>query len=290
MITEIAKKLAFPQEAIDCFEQALDKIMSDKEASYWMIYAMDSMFLDEDGKFEEILKKVSEKSGVHQYTTDMVFLLLCTRPLRYIYKQEGLSDELYYDTMADLRYKLMECKNVYGIWGTFVTGWFKEFFVLNRFKLGRMQYDKENPPYHEIFAGNVKENDVACWCHIPSCGALKLDDVKQSLREAYAFHKNGASDCRLVVMCHSWLFYTPIIQKLNENSNIRKFYDLFEVLRVDENETNGDFWRVFNVEYSDEVLENVVVDNSLKAAIVEHLKAGGTMGEGIGMIIVDGNF
>ena len=91
-------------------------------------------------------------------------------------------------------------------------------------------------------------------------------------------------------MCFSWLLYSPIFENFKEGSNIKRFYDLFDVIENNPNERNPDFWRVFGVKYSPEALETVSVDNTLRRAIVEHLKNGGSMGHGVGILFVDSDF
>ena len=83
------------------------------------------------------------------------FILLCAKPLRYIYQNKGLGEELFIDTMMDAKYKLMECKAVHNIWGTFVLTWFKGFFTLDRFKLGRLQFNFEEFRENEHYAVDV---------------------------------------------------------------------------------------------------------------------------------------
>ena len=73
-----------------------------------------------------------------------------------------------------------------------------------------------------------------------------------------------------------------------EQMKITRAYN-FEI-RAENNEKNGDFWRVFGVKYSPEALDSVAVDNSLKRKVYDHLKSGGNMGYGVGIIIVDENY
>jgi hypothetical protein len=47
---------------------------------------------------------------------------------------------------------------------------------------------------------------------------------------------------------------------------------------------------VFGVKYSPEALESAPQDNSLRRRVIEHLKNGGTMGNGAGIIFVDENY
>ena len=147
MIKHLTEKLCFPTEASEYLDECLEKILKTDSAMHYMGLAMDSFFLPGSEEYTEHLQKVSDLSGVHRYSVDMVFILLCARPLRYIYQNKGLGEELFIDTMMDAKYKLMECKAVHDIWGTFVLTWFKGFFTLDRFKLGRLQYDKVANPH-----------------------------------------------------------------------------------------------------------------------------------------------
>ena len=76
---------------------------------------------------------------IHAYTVSLLLFLCMARTLLERYKREGLDEEIYYCSMADLGYKLEECRLVYGINGSFVASWFSGFFALTRFALGRLQ-------------------------------------------------------------------------------------------------------------------------------------------------------
>jgi hypothetical protein len=142
MIRQLTEKLQFPLEASEHLDKCLDKILKTDGAMHFIGLAMDSFFCPENDEYIEHLQKVSDLSEIHRYSVDMVFILLCARPLCYIYRKKGLGEELFIETMMDAKYKLMECKAVHDIWGTFVITWYKGFFTLDRFKLGRLQYDK----------------------------------------------------------------------------------------------------------------------------------------------------
>ena len=286
MIRDIAKRLLFPDEAIeflcDCYgkmEMASDKIKD----------AEQSLYTRGDERYMDILSEIAEVSGVDRLACDMAFMLRCAIPLQEKYRAAGYSDELFDETMADLRFKLHECKRIFGVWGSFVTPWFKGFYLLERFKLGRMQYERIEFPF-DNYKDIVRKGDIVLSCHIPSDGRMNIEDVKDSLRRAYRFYESDRRDGRLCVMCFSWLLYSPIFADYKEGSNIRNFYDIFDVIENKPNEKNSDFWRVFGVRYSPEALENAVIDNSLKKAVADHLKSGGSMGSGSGIIVVDENY
>lgn len=161
--------------------------------------------------------------------------------------------------------------------------------MLERFRLGRLQYDKKPFPI-DSYKDILKMGDTIISCHIPSDGPLLVDDVKESLRMAYKFFKEEHRDGCLIVCCFSWLLFAPLLRDYNENSNIKKFYNLFENIENWEDESNANFWHVFGVRYSHEALEKAPQDNSLRRAVIKHLKNGGTMGNGAGIIFVDENY
>ena len=286
MIREIAEKLLFPREAIEALCICEEKMQGSADD---IKRAMKSLYTRGDNEYLDILERIAADSGVNRYESDMVFLLLATVELADIYREAGYSDELYYETMADLRYKMYECKEVYGVWGSFVTFWFKDFFLLNIFKLGRMEYERRTYPFEDC-EGVVKNGQMILSCHIPSSGPMLVEDIKDSLRLAYKFYKDDIKDGKLTVACFSWLLYPPLFADYKEGTNIKDFYNLFNIIDYKDNEKNGDFWRVFGVKYSPEALDSVVVDNSLKRKVYDHLRSGGNMGYGIGIITVDENY
>ena len=289
MINDIALKLEFPDEAVEYLNESLEKLNNTDGISDLLSAAKEAFFSNPDHTYLEILQEIADITDVNRYTVDMLFLLLNTERVHKEYKKRNLSDELFYEAMSDLRFKLYECKYLYGVWGTFVTSWFKNGFLLNRFKLGRLQYQTGTCPIDE-YRGIVKKGDPIYYVHIPSSGPLCYEEVVDSLKAAYRFYTDNLKDGKLILFCESWLLYPPLFDNYNEKSNIKKFYNLFDILKVIDDPKNSDFWRVFNVNYSPMALETVSVDNSLKRTVADHLKNGGTMGEGIGVFIIDENF
>ena len=287
MIKDICEKLNFPSEATTEFENTLHKILSDKFYASCFCEAMDDYFVDNGEKYGAILEEISKSIVVHIYTVHMTFLRACSRPLRYMYIQKGISEEIYLDTMMDLKYKLVECHKLYGIWGTFVFGWFRRFFLLERFKLGRLQYERIEFPFFE-YKGLLREGDTVYNCHIPSSGPLIYDSVIASLKQAYATFKDELNGGVMPVYCSSWMLYPPTAVLYSDGSNMKRFYDIFDVVEVIEKPDNPDFWRIFYKNFSDETLKSIVPETSLQSAFLTYLKAGNCMGSGKGIFLFDG--
>ena len=287
MITGIARKIEFPEEAITSLTAVLDTVTA--QGKLGLLYdAMDDWYIGSTDDWNAKMAKTAEETGTNRYALDMVFLLLAARPLAYLYKLNGLDEALYLDIMRDLRYKLMECKQMHGVWGIFVAWWFPWHYQMKRFALGRLQYERIEARFDDETLG-IKQGDIVYNCHIPSSGAMTPESIRDSLRKAYRFFLPELKDGRMVVTCSSWLLYTPLVEQYNERSNIKKFHDLFHIVNIHHDDTNHDFWRLFFCDYSKETLDTVQAETSLQKIVLAHLKNGGTMGEGTGYLIVDKN-
>jgi len=288
MVRDFCEKLGFPEEAILCLDTAYRKMLQSPSALREIYAAMDKVYSAEPREsVAESLETVSKYSGVHRYTSDLVFWILCAKPLQYIYKQKNIPEPLYWDAIRDLKYKLMECHSVYGIWGVF-TQWFDRFFTCQRMAFGRLQYDL----YQwggEDYRGILKKGDTCFYCHIPSSGPLTPESVMDSIKRLYEYHKDSLSDGILKIVTTTGLLYPPTIELYPEGSNTRKFYELFDIIAMKERATSVDFWRIFNMMYEGpETLDRVPLDTSLRRNYAAYLKAGNKMGAGTGVILFDG--
>ncbi len=290
MITEFATKIGFPEEAISHLENCHTQLIKDPELYAELYHAIDLFFLNSDRAcYTDLINSIAEKSDIHKYTVEMIMLLLAARPLHYIYRRNGVSDEIFYDTMTDLRCKLWECKNVYGIWGTFVGFWYhKPVFSFNLFKLGRLEYERRTFPYKE-YKGILKEGDVMYSCHIPSAGPVTPESVMDSLKKAYGFFRPELKDGILPVFCSSWMLCADHYEKVyHEGSNLKAFYEMFDVFESSTSESNGNFWRIFNMEFSRDTLPDAPEDTTLRRNFKKYLLDGNNMGSGKGILLFDG--
>lgn len=287
MITEIAKKINFPEEAIEYFKEKHDALMARPELYSELYRAMDEFYMKGDRSFIEILDKVAAEADIPNYSVHMIFLLLAARPLRYIYRQQGISEDIYYETLTDLKCKLMECKNVQGCWGTFVGWWYPDMFRCKIVKLGRLEYERLAFP-HDDYKGFLKKGDKVFNCHIPSSGPVTKESVIESLKIAYAFFSDELKDGILPVYCSSWMLYPGHKELYPEGSNLRNFYELFDIFAEVEDKSNHNFWRLFNVDYSPETFEAAPENTTLQRNIKNYIRSGKNMGTGKGVLLFDG--
>ncbi len=286
MIRKTAERLNFPSEAIESLSNVYDKLIASEGFEESFAEFRDLIFNGKDRSFLDVMTKIADSASVNRYESHLVLFLLCTPYLKEKYKENGLSEELLYETLSDLRAKLLECKKVHGVYGNFVPFWYGIFYRLEIFKLGRLEYETK------VLArdiGDLSMGERVLSCHIPSEGPLTTESVLDSLKRAYEFFPEYRRDGILPVMCHSWLLFPPYRGRVfSESSNIYKFASLFNIVEYEVNENYPDLWRVFDVEYSEGCLSSLPEDTSLQRNLKSFLLDGNLMGEAYGILLFDG--
>ena len=295
-IAGFMKRYNYPQEAQSEFTRVLKRL--DDDASFGAAFdAAGAEYTIPDapcslGSVLDNFTSVAGEYGENEYTLHFVFLLTLTEPLKKLYEQRGIGEDIYYATMDDLRCKLIECIKCEEVPGTFVGGWFDGFFRLRRFAYGRFQF--EESPYdfnldYTCSCGKVlKKGDFALGFHIPSSGIPLTDEVRlDAYKKAYNAYKDRFPDGLAVFRCGSWLLYPRHREFLPENSNILKFMDDFEICCWEEKQGFPNGWRVFDKD-SDLPYDKLPRDTSLRRAYADWLLSGHNGGDGCGVIIFDG--
>jgi len=277
-LTEIIAMTEMPADAAAYCEECFAKIKAD-QGLFDLLQLAEGQYCKgfTPKKTAEILAK---QSNLHRYTIDLLILLFSCLRLRRLYAAHGYSEELFRSTVpVDIRCKIAECRKVHGIIGTFVFGWYRGFYDCTRFAFGRLQFEPRHAPFD--YKDICKKGDKVLACHIPSMGPLLTEDVERSLRGAYDFYRpNGP----LVLVCHSWLLYPPFYREVfPENSNLRRFYELFDVVEQHESSFSEDGWRVFGTMEND--LDKLPLETTLHRNLHAFLKKGNSMGAGYGILV-----
>lgn len=287
MIADWCKVLEFPTEAADCVSSAYDKIIKHPASKTLLERAENSFVVVNDAEYATCLDEISQNTGIHRYTVDLTFLLTLLPKLRKVYDERGISEDIFVDTVRDITAKLYECKKLYGIWGTSVVWWYKGFFRAERFALGRFQYEKIAFP-HEQYKDILKNGDVVYNFHVPSMGVFNKETMLDSFARAYKFYENDLDGKIMPIILKSWLIYPPTASLYKENSNLKAFYDCFDIIAEIPDEKNRDAWRVFYTPTLPEELDTLPEETSLQRSLKSFLKQGGIMGSGHGIILFDG--
>lgn len=286
-----ADRTELPSEAREEFQRVVKLILSNNEIIEGFIKAKNEL-MSRIRKIDEVLeeiRKLSVNTGVSEYTFYYIFLVSCTDILMENYRKHGISEKIYWDTMADFRYKLLECREVRGVWGIFVPKWYDGFLAMERFALGRFQYE-EIPFDGEQYKKNgivINKGDKVYNFHIPSSGKMDKPLRMDSYARAYEFFRCREKGEPLILVCYSWLLYKEHEKILPASSNILDFMHDFDIIYSESTENFDDCWRVFG-RYHDLPVQQLPTDTSLRKAIAAHLSAGGKMGYGKGVIVFDG--
>ncbi len=238
---------------------------------------------------QPLVEKIGRSADLSPYTVWMLLLIEASLPVLENFRKSG-TEGLFWATFADLRYKALECKEIYNVWGTFVAFWYPIFYSGNIVKLGRLEFENGVFPWDTYSKNGItlRKGDPVKNIHIPSSGepfdqAARLD----SYRQAYEYFQKDLHGGPLVCVCHSWLLYPEYGKLLSPSSNILSFQRDFDLVGQDDNAEFGDAWRLFGAAYQKPATE-LPEDTSMRRAFKKHLLADGKTGEGRGILVFDG--
>ena len=282
------KEFEYDKDDAEYFVSVYDKIAADGIACGILFDAIAAYQANIDLNYEqEILaraKKIAEITGIHTYTTELLTYILLTKHLRELYIEKNIDPEIFKHSALDLKWKLDECKTVKGIRGSFVAWWFSGFFRLERFALGRLQFEIVVSPYDYDKNGIKVQKGVtrALNVHIPRTGTpMDKESCDRSYAWAREFFKDKlGEECYFV--CHSWLLYPENEHLFPPHSNTYRFFSEFDVVDWANNEGQA-LWCLFDTDERDP--DKLPADSSLRRAYVDHLKKGGKVGWGAGIKI-----
>lgn len=240
---------------------------------------------------EELLKSLSQQSGISHYTLWMLLLIEAAAPMERVFAEKHIPQKLFWETFSDLRCKALECYENYGVWGTFVAFWYPIFYSQDIVKLGRMEYENAVYRREEPYEKNgilLQKGDPVKHIHIPSSGEPFSREARlASYKKAYEFFREELQGRPLACLCHSWLLDPAIPHILPESSNIVSFQKDFHIISTEESAEFHDCWRVFGAA-SQRPLEQLPEDTSMRRAFKKYLLSGGKTSEGLGVLLFDG--
>ena len=238
------------------------------------------------------IKQVAAQFDQNEYALDLLLIINSLPRLHQKYRENGISDEIFYESMDDIRCKVNECVECKGVVGTFVADWYDRFFKLTCFGYGRFQYEVmtyEGEDFTMSSGKIFKAGDKYINMHIPSRGIPLTDEVRlASYKAAYPHFSSLFEDGIVIFGCSSWLLYPRHREFLPEGMNLLKFMSDFEM--VNWKETPDDFhdrWRLYgkHAVLPDDQLPR---DTTMRRAYADWLLAGNPTGRGFGIIAFDG--
>ena len=289
---DLMERLDFPADCIGYFRLL--------ETSYFLTgpYAGELCSLQEaymadslpvDGALNR-LKEIAAEIDVPYRSLYQLFYLNCACDLYALYRQRGISAVIFYTSITDLRCKLFYCRVVGGVGGNDTDGWSDGFFKLDRFALGRLQYEQRTFPHEDYVCGDavLRQGDPVLNTHIPSAGPFPRALRYESYRRAYEFYPQIRCGGKyLPIICNSWLLFPDHEKFLPQTSNILDFMRDFDIIKSRYAEQPQASWRIFGRHFEDS-FDTLPRDTSLRRAYADWLIAGNNTGSGHGLILFDG--
>ena len=288
-LKEFLEKFDYPTDSREAFLKALDKINSNQKSAELFNDNLKLYSRNYNCDFEPIFEacdEISYISDIHEYTVKLLQLICMTKYTLDHYISAGYDENLWYETMLDLKYKLIECKLIKHIDGTFVASWLSGFLKLSRFAFGRLQFEIVECKYNYTKDSKIiNTGDPAINIHIPrSETPLTPESCDDACSRAKEFFKDNFKTTPVAFVCSSWLLFPENRNYLGEKSNILKFMNRFDILKVDYYD-DGDYsqmWRLFDMDYTGNP-DDLPGDTSFRRAYKEHIKSGKPLGTAYGI-------
>lgn len=274
----------YPSSAAQELLSAYDKIDSDFHAElHKLIAAYDVSYKLDYTEIEEKIKYLSVSADVHEYTGALVLLLCYTKRLREYYREADISEDVFQSTVLDLKYKLDECILVKGVCGTFVLKWFWGFYKLERFALGRLQFEiVEFGSEYEKNGLSLSADSRVINVHIPRTGThLDRESVLASYRLAADFYRPIIGE-KIAFVCSSWLLFPKNKELLKPGANLLAFIDDYDIYASGEYPNYTEVWRLFDTEFDGDA-SHLPADSSLRRAYIDLISRGEKTGWGKGV-------
>jgi hypothetical protein len=109
---------------------------------------------------------------------------------------------------------------------------------------------------------------------------------KDSCDKAYELaklHFKGAYDEPCAFVCGSWLLYPENLRILSPTSNTHRFISDYDIIDSGINKDRDNLWRLFDTDEKNP--DKLPANTSMRRAYVSHLKNGGKVGWGFGVML-----
>ena len=270
----------FPEEAIEAVQQAEENLHHDVDFNN----LVHRFYENEESVWTE-LRTAAQQHGIHTFTADLLLLVCCVPEAKQRYKSIGISENIYWDSMKDIRYKMMETHHIHGIWGVYCGQWLAMLLKQQCICLGRLQFEPQ--PSH--FACQIGEHvlhkgDPVLNVHIPSFGKLLHEDVEKSYQQATAFFRDMFPNGQVWIQAETWILY-PKVNAMLPEGNMRHWADDYHIVHAFIDPNQDDRYRIFHLP-NGTPMEQYPETNPLQCKLKSWLMEGNRMGIGFGYLLL----
>lgn len=291
-ITRFCEEYHYPVQAVQTLTDTYEAAMKSPSLRALFDEAREAYALSPDLDYLQYLnalKTACTESSLSWESISLLFYICLVPQLAAYYAKRQLPEALCRASLEDLKWKLQECRQVYGLWGSFVPDWFAGFFRLTRFTLGRLQFELTSFPKNYVQCGRTKPEGMehAINIHIPSSGPLLHEDCLHSYRLAADFFRSAFPGKKTAFICYSWLLYPEHYKFLPRHSRILDFMADFDIYDTDPDPAGGDLWRIFGLADCSDTAK-LPEKTSLQQAYKKWLLNGNPPGTGTGLFFLNG--
>lgn len=227
------------------------------------------MNIDEAPEAKNRLKEAFEPD-----VGNMKILTCMLYALRYVYenyKITKISDEIFVATMKAFKRFIDEHYAGNNKWAFDRDWWIYRQLSMTIFRIGELEYEMK-----------INKDNKYISVHIPSDTILKIDKVKESIKESYEFFEKYYPDYHKVdYICSSWLLSSDLVNVLPSTSNILKFKNLFTIKSENYNSTGFIKW-IYKADYTD--FNELPEDTTLQRNLKQYLLAGNSISVAYGVL------
>ena len=279
----------FPLEAIESLTLALDRICDGDGKGIFQNIIED---YQNDYRISaqltgDKIKQISEISGVDQKQCNLVVYMGLVETLKKHYINKGYPLENFNDTIKELKCKLLECHDCFGVWGSRTNNVINTHFALTRFGMGLFQFEIIKFGKTAVIDGvELKPDDKVINIHIPRLGLpLTKEERQKSYLRAKEFFKRHFEDKeKTPFYCHTWLLFKRHREMLKAGSNILSFMDDFNLFFEYEYPDYAETWRIFGKFFT--TIEEMPKTNSIQKAYAQIIERGEKTGGSEGVFFL----
>ena len=189
------------------------------------------------------------------------------------YREKGIGDDIFRDTMACFTRFIGECIVKTGKCAFDREWWIPRQLSGVLFRVGVLEYELTKND----------NGDPMVSIHIPSGADISAENCRKSLRLAKDFlARFFPAYAAAPIRCHSWLLSNDLRERLSETSRIREFQDLFDRTPTGDR-SNGFIQWLYQ---TDDVkhIEPLTEKTSLQRSMKQYLLNGGVLDGVVGFI------
>ena len=202
----------------------------------------------------------------------LTFLFFCSR-LEKSYEQKGTDKQVLLDTLKDIVTWTNTWSQIKGGLYLGELSWLTGHLSMRLFRLGRLQF----------CMGKDKDGKNVVEIHIPEGAPLDPVECRASIDRAKDFFAKHFPEFEYQYFtCHSWLLDSTLKELLNENSNIIKFQNLFDITEQDESYALLGY--VFTWDTTLLNIRNALCTSDFAQRVKKYVLSGKKFHEGLGYI------